>query len=175
MSADSNLPTLCLLPVSADWCVLSVARFRPNFLSTQNLISSSPTSSLLLLSVHPSPHKQLQLQKTNPRRPLNLSKVSPTLNSLHQCPVSCQSQLPATISLPTVAMMQVSALSSLSTLLLAASTARSFSSAHSRETPPTQTFLHLSDPDSTHTTLGHCKMLWTFPVCAHIHGQYVPI
>ena len=39
-----NLSTLCLLPVSADRCVLSAARFCPNLLSAQNSISSSPTS-----------------------------------------------------------------------------------------------------------------------------------
>ena len=56
---------------------------------------------------------------------------------------------------PHVAVTHVSALSCLSTLLLATSSARAFSSAHSRETPPTQTFLHLPDPDSAYRTLGH--------------------
>ena len=74
---------------------------------------------------------------------------------------------------PHVTVLHVSALSCLSTLLLAMSSARAFSSTHSRETLPTQTFLHLPDPDSAHRTLGHWKALWSFPVCAHAHGEYV--
>ena len=34
--------------------------------------------------------------------------------------------------------------------------------------------LHFPSSDSYHTTLVHFNALWTFPVCAHLHGQCVP-
>ena len=129
---------------------------------------------IALASRSPQSKKTTSIAKKSPRvAPQTQERLSdPELTSLNLSrllPISASSNNRT----PHVAVMHVLALSCLSTLLLAASSARAFSNAHSRETPPTQTFLHLSDLDSAHRTLEHWKALWSFPIYAHAHGKYV--